>query len=62
MLLVNRNAGQRTVTVELNSVATAPNTIYALDGSDDPIDPLRTITPSGSAIVLPANSLMVLEF
>ena len=62
VLLVNRNAGQRTVTVELNSVATAPDTIYAFDGSDDPIDPLRTITPSGSAIVLPANSLMVLEF
>ena len=35
---------------------------YIRSGNDDPIDPLRTITPSGSAIVLPANSLMVLEF
>ncbi len=62
VLLVNRNAGRRTVTVELNSVAAAPNTIYAFDGSDDPVDPLRTVAPTGTDIVLPANSLMVLEF
>lgn len=61
-LLVNRNAGERTLTIELNGTATTPNTIYAFDGSDDPLDPLRVITPSSPDVTMPGNALMVLEF
>jgi hypothetical protein len=62
ILLVNRNSGERSAIVELDGSAATPSTIYAFDGTDDPIDPLRTVTPTGPKVVMPANSLMVLVF
>jgi hypothetical protein len=62
ILLVNRNSSERSAIVELDGSAATPSTIYAFDGTDDPIDPLRTVTPTGPKVVMPANSLMVLVF
>jgi hypothetical protein len=62
ILLVNRNSSERSAIIELDGSAVTPGTIYAFDGTDDPIDPLRTVTPTGPRVVMPANSLMVLVF
>ncbi len=62
VLLVNRNSSQRTVSVVLDNQAATAGTIYAFDASDDPLDPLRTITPGGAKVTIPANALMVLEY
>jgi hypothetical protein len=62
VLLVNRNSSERSAIVELDGSAATPNTIYAFGETDDTHDPLRTITPTGSRIEIPANSLMVLIF
>lgn len=62
LLLVNRNSSERTAIVELDGSAATPSTIYAFDGTDDPLDPLRTVAPTGPRVVMTANSLMVLVF
>jgi hypothetical protein len=62
ILLVNRNSSERTAIVELDGSATTPSKIYAFDGTDDPLDPLRTAVSTGPRVVMTANSLMVLVF
>jgi hypothetical protein len=62
ILLVNRNSSERTVIVELDGSAATPSTIYAFDGTDDPLDPLRTVVSTGPRVVMTTNSLMVLVF
>ena len=62
VLLVNRNATSRTVTITLDSVDVTPAQLFVFDASADPANSLPTVQAPTATFTLPARSVAVAEF
>lgn len=62
MLLVNRNAIPRTVSVMLDGTTATPTQMFVLDESADPASSLPTVATPTAEFQLPARSVAVVEF
>jgi len=62
VLLVNRNATSRTVTVTLDGADATPAQLFIFDASANPANSLPTVQAPSATFTLPARSVAVAEF
>jgi len=62
VLLVNRNATSRTVTITLDGTDATPAQLFVFDANANPADSLPTVAAPSAMFTLPARSVAVAEF